>query len=223
MCPKCHGIGWLVHDVPPGHALFGSRGMVRCDVCGEGREQAYLQALCGLSGEMLGWDWDNTDRNPTNAAAYDTAQALAAQPSSFYTLLGKFGVGKTRLLTCIVNAGRLAGHTAVYTTTAALLDYLRSAYNPETRGVTFDGRWETITTARILAVDEFDRWNPTDWAREKFEQLIDTRYRNKTTQLTAFAANAALSALPGYVASRMLDRSCYLFELTGADVRRLMR
>lgn len=214
-------MGWLSYDVLPGHALFGK--LQRCDVCGESRAQEYLRALCGLRGEMLAWTWNNTDRTTANAAAYDSAQFLAAQPASFYTLLGKFGVGKTRLLACIVNAAREAGRTAVYTTTTDLLDYLRSAYNPETRGVTFDDRWETITSARVLAIDEFDRWNPTDWAREKFEQLIDARYRNRGAQLTAFAANAELAALPGYVTSRMRDVTCYLYQMTGQDVRRLMR
>lgn len=197
--------------------------MVRCDVCGEGREQEHLQRFCGLSGEMLGWSWSNTDRNAGNAAAYDTAQALAAHPSTFYTLLGSFGLGKTRLLACMVNAGRAAGYTAVYTTTADLLDYLRAAYNPETRGLAFDERWELLASARILAIDEFDRWNPTEWAREKFEQLIDTRYRNRGTHLTAFAANANKDALPGYVRSRMEDSTCYLYRMSGQDVRRLSR
>lgn len=211
---------WLTYDVQPGHPLFGK--LVRCDVCGAGQQAEYLQKHCGLTGEMLNWTFQTTRRNQANAAAYDAAQALAGNPQRLYTLLGSYGVGKTRLLACIVNAGRLAGLPAVYTTTAALLDYLRGAFDPNAT-VNYDGRWEVLTDARILAIDEFDRWNPTEWAREKFEQLIDERYRAGANKLTCFAANARLDDLPGYVASRMQDRDCFLYELTGTDARRIRR
>jgi DNA replication protein DnaC len=201
--------------------LFGK--IKRCDVCGQGAQQAYLRKLCGLTGEALDWRFDeHTARNRTNAEVYDVALLLAQQPQQFLTLLGGFGVGKTRFLSCIVNTGREAGYKSVYTTTARLLDHLRSTYD-NGASLKYDAMWELFTDAKILAIDEFDRWNPTPWAREKFEQLIDTRYQGKRDQLTVFAANAKVEDLPGYIASRMQDRSCYLFELTGQDVRRVVR
>lgn len=169
---------------------------------------------------MRGWSFANTTRHSRNAAAYDDAQAVASSPEWFFTLTGQYGIGKTRLLSCIVNAGRASGWPSVYMTTAALLDHLRSAYAPES-GIAFDALWERITSARILAIDELDRWNPTPWAKEKFFQLIDERYRRGAEQLTVFATNAGVDALPGYVVSRMFDRRCRVYELTGADVRRM--
>jgi DNA replication protein DnaC len=208
--------------VPVGHPQF--KDIVRCDVCGSGKQQSYLRDLCGLAGEQLIWTFANSKRNEANGAAFDAAELLAGNPQRFLALLSpaKYGVGKTRLLACIINAARTAGHTAIYTTTADVLDYLRSAYAPNAE-VSYDGRFDTLRNARVLALDEFDRWAPTAWAQEKFFQLIDYRYRNAETLLTVFAANSDISILPGYIASRMNDVSNYVFLMTGQDVRRVRR
>ena len=221
-CPKCRGYGWLQYDVPVGHPQFSS--LVRCDVCGSGQQQNYLRDLCGLSSDQLTWTFSNTDRTKVNELAFDAAQLLAGNPQRFLALLSpaKFGTGKTRLLACIINAARTAGHTAIYTTTADVLDYLRSAYAPNAE-VSYDGRFDTLRNARVLALDEFDRWAPTAWAQEKFFQLIDHRYRNADNLLTVFAANSDISILPGYIASRMHDVANYVFVMTGQDVRRVRR
>jgi DNA replication protein DnaC len=221
-CPKCNGFGWLQFDVPVGHPQF--KDTARCDVCGSGKQQDYLRALSGLAGEQLIWTFGNTKRNDANGAAFDAAELLAGNPQRFLALLSpaKYGVGKTRLLACIINAARMAGHTAIYTTTADVLDYLRSAYAPNA-DVSYDGRFDTLRNARVLALDEFDRWAPTAWAQEKFFQLIDYRYRNATTLLTVFAANSDISILPGYIASRMNDVANFVFILNGQDVRRVRR
>lgn len=215
-------MGWLVQDVQPGHALFGSRGMIPCDVCGSQRQAAYLLDLCGLSSEMLDYTFQTTKRGQFNGAAYDAAQQLVMYPQWFYTLHGQPGTGKTRLLATIVNEARAGGRKAVYTTTAELLDHLRAAYAPEMRGALgFDALLDKVTECTVLALDEFDRWNPTPWAQEKFFQLIEARYRDGAQKLTCFATNAALDELPPYIASRMQDRRCKVFALNGPDIRRV--
>ena len=221
ICPRCRGMGWLVHDVSPGHALFGSRGLVPCDVCGQQRQAAYLLDLCGLTGEMLGYTFQTTKRLTANAAAYDAARQVVAYPQWFLTLQGAPGVGKTRLLGTIVNEARAAGRKAVYTTTAELLDHLRAAYAPGVAGaLTFDALLDKVTDCTVLALDEFDRWNPTAWAQEKFFQLIEARYRDGERRLTCFATNAELDTLPQYITSRMQDRRCRVYTLSGPDIRR---
>lgn len=192
----------------------------RCSTCGPHRQAEYLKRIDGLTPEMRAWTFENTARHARNGRAFDDAKALASLPEWFFTLAGPYGTGKTRLLSCIVNAGRAASWPSVYMTTAALLDHLRSAYAPKSE-IGFDALWERIVTARILAIDELDRWNPTPWAQEKFFQLIDERYRNGTDRLTVFATNSSPDDLPGYVTSRMFDRRCRVYELTGADVRRM--
>lgn len=216
----CKGKEWLLFDVDPGHPDWNK--LTRCPTCGTNSQREYLRNMCGLSPEMQAWTFEATRRNPSNAAAYDVGQLLARNPAYFYTLLGGFGVGKTRLLACIVNEARAAGWTAVYTTTADVLDHLRSAYAPKA-AIGFDGRFELLKTARVLCLDEFDRWSPTEWAEEKFFRLIEARYQDGARLLTCFAANARLDELPGYVRSRIEDSRCKRYQLAGMDVRRAVR
>jgi DNA replication protein DnaC len=211
---------FLAFDSPSGSDTFSQ--IRPCPVCSADMQQKYLTALCGLSGEMLTWDFSNTKRIAANALAYDAAKWLAQQPQYFYTLMGKPGRGKTRLLAAIVNEARKTGRTAVYTTTSELFDHLRATYAPTQAGtLTYDAMMDKITSCTVLALDEFDRYSPTDWAQEKFFQLIERRYRRGDECLTCFATNAALDDLPQYVTSRMLDRRSHVFEIVGADLRKV--
>jgi DNA replication protein DnaC len=205
-------------DVPSGHAMFGQ--VKPCDVCSRDMQQRYLTAMCGLAGAMLEWNIGNTVRSKANAAAYDAAVELLQEPQWFYTLTGAPGVGKTRLLAVLVNGARQAGRTAVYTTTSELLDHLRATYTKDAV-VGFDETLDKLTTCTVLALDELDRYNPTEWAQEKFFQLIEKRYRRADTCLTCFATNADLDSLPQYVTSRMQDRRSRVFEMVGPDLRRV--
>lgn len=195
-----------------------SNKLVRCPLCGAGQQTAYLEAICGLPAELRGYTWTQNRGGALGAAHTAARRIVESGPAWFFTLTGPFGVGKTGTLAAIVNAGRAAGMTAVYTTTADMLDYLRAAYAPNAP-LGYDGRMDLLTTCRILAIDEFDRWNPTPWAQEKFFQIIEARYANGMQQLTAFATNANLTDLPGYIVSRMNDRRCQIHALSGADLR----
>lgn len=152
--------------------------------------------------------------------ALDAARGLIDRPAWFYTLHGAFGVGKTHLLSAIVNDARRAGQVAVYTTIANLLDHLRRTFRP---GAELDGDelWDRVMSADVLAVDELDRFNPTGWAQERFFMLIDERYRKAESRLTCFATNGSLADLPGYLESRMRDKRCARFEIVGPDIRPL--
>jgi len=210
---------WLAHDADPGDRLF--KEIVRCDTCGQAQQEQYLRQLCGLTGEMLGWRLANTDCSADNAAVFDTVRTLSSVPAWLLTLHGPNGRGKTRMLSVLVNEGRAANWTAVYLTTAELLDHLRSAYAPNSPEASFDGLWDKVIHAKILALDELDRWNPTPWAQEKFFELVDQRYRRGDECLTAFATNAEPQTLPAYLHSRIYDRRCVVLRLDGPDWRQI--
>ena len=219
VCPECKGGGYISLDVDVGHPQFGKA--VRCPSCGPQRQAEYLRKIDGLTDEMREWTFASTLPG-RNRDAWQAAQQIAQSPAWFLTLSGPYGIGKTRILSCIVNEARENRWPAVYLTTAQLLDHLRSAFAPNAE-VSFDATWDRVSTARVLALDEMDRWNPTPWAQEKFFQLIDARYRDGANMLTVFATNSDIDTLPGYVQSRMMDRRCRIFRMTGADVRQVRR
>ena len=136
------------------------------------------------------------------------------------TLSGPTGTGKSTLLICAVNTAREANIPSVYVTVSDLLDYLRAAYNPERRDLSFDGRWDLLVSAEVLAPDELDEFNSTPWAAERFLRLIDERWCNMQTLLTMLATNSGLSRLPPKVASRLGDGRASVWTLGGEDMRR---
>ena len=227
ICPACGGRRKVLQVVnePPGPTNcfidHNTRGrIVDCQVCNRNGQQQYLEGICGLTPEMRSWTYANTTGTQHNGDAYDYGQALVASPHHFYTLYGPFGTGKTRLLSCLVNAGRAHGWPSVYITTAELFDHLRSTYAPARVGaLTFDGMWDKIANARILALDECDRFSPTSWATEKWFELVEMRYRMGVDHCTAFATNADIETLDGYLVSRMYHRESRVFELRGGDWR----
>ena len=215
-CRVCKGIGWVYRD-------DASNETERCPACGEARQQQYLDRICGLVGAMRDWTFANS--RPANAmqvAPWKHMAELAPNPARCVTLCGRPGTGKTRLLACLVNAGRQNRWTSVYATMSEILEHLRRAYRPESE-IGYDDLWERLVDARILAIDECDRWNPTPWAQEKFYDLVDARYRAGADHCTAFATNKAVEDLPGYLASRLQDKRCRVFDFGeyAVDLRRI--
>lgn len=134
------------------------------------------------------------------------------------TLMGSFGVGKSTMLICAVNAGRESNRLSIYTTMADLLSYLRSTFGSDA-DESFDKYWNALVRADILAIDELDEFNDTGWAVERFLRLMDERWRRMDEVLTLFALNGRLNGLHGKVRSRLTDGRAKPIEVNGKDMR----
>lgn len=220
-CFVCKDLGWVCRDVKANHPEFGKAFRCECKTNDDlAHRQRYLLNIDGLTPDDRLRRLEKFKIAPGNRKAYYTIVDAIIKRRGFITLEGAWGLGKTELLMCAVNAARNAGIPAVYTTTAALLDYLRSAYRP---GVELDAdqRWELLISTEVLAVDELEKFNATEWALERFSRLVDERWRRMGRLLTLFATNTVISALPGDIQSRMEDGRAEIIKLTGADMRKL--
>ena len=192
--------------------------LVRCPACGGNARAQYLDKICGLPELLRGFTWTQK-KDGRLAECHRAAARLIADPRWFFTLTGPYGSGKSGTLAAIVNAGKAAGKTAIYTTTADMLDVLRAAFAPGAPGDSYLERLDLFRAADILALDELDRFNTTPWAEQAFFQVMESRYENGPRMLTAFATNAKVSDLPGYLVSRMQDARCQVWELPAGDHR----
>lgn len=144
--------------------------------------------------------------------AFAIASAYAAQPSGWLMLMGSYATGKTHLAAAIANALNERGEQVLFVTVPDLLDYLRVAYDPNTRGG-FDRRFQTVRNARVLILDDLGTESATPWAKEKLFQVLNHRYvANLPTVITTAKE---FNDLDQRVQSRLYDeRRCTIFAIT---------
>lgn len=193
------------------------------------RRTAYLEKLDGLKPHEREWTFNGYRVGRHNRAAFDAVQSAVQQGHGLITLWGVPGVGKTALLMTAINECRRQDWPAMYRTTADLLAWLRAGFDSQQRDnedFSFDRRWRTLIEARCLAIDEMTAFSMTPWAIERFERLIDERWRTMRETITLCAFNAAEDAegrtgLPDVVESRLRDRRAGWIGVGGMDMRRV--
>lgn len=197
-----------------------------CELCGSDersrdRREHYL-AMCSL---LAGDELDvglSAYRADVHGSKPRQALERLLREGGFACFVGGYGVGKSHMLKTAVNEARRRGRLAVYTTLPALLDHLRRAMHAEPPAE-YDGLWDNVLRASLLALDEIDKANDTDWAAERLQLLVDYRYTHWRTVATAYALND-WEAVPGYLRSRLLDpQRSVVVKMQDRDLRRELR
>lgn len=248
-CPNCGGKGcmmiyladggpftqtrggkdrWL--DLPNGQSGWytGELKVAFCPCCRGNRTVEFLTRNCGLQGQDLKLDLNGFKVSGTfaqKAAAREQAARLIAMgqhAGGMCTLWGGYGSGKSHLLKAMVNGFCQARVGAQYHVMADLLTDIRERFGGEQGTARAEERIAVFRHVKVLCIDEVERINATEWARETLFRLIDARY-NRPDLLTVLASNIQPEALPsdfGYIASRMSSGA--IIEVPGPDVREVL-
>lgn len=228
-CPVCRGVGFVFDETTWERNGFRG-GLIPCPACGQARRQKQLERFCGLSESMRRWTLERFREEFGRNDALKAARRVVEKPQGFLAFWGAWGTGKTYLLASIVNESRERGRSAIYTTVANLLDNLRAGFDPES-AEDFSVLWNRIQSAQVLALDEVEKFRASEWAEEKFFQLIEQRYNAAESCLTVFATNRPIkpgvniietTRYPGYLESRLADGRFEIVELRNGDLRPLL-
>lgn len=217
MCEICHGIGFYVLDLPKDDPRFGKAIPCACqkDRVNQARQRK-LESLDGLYAAEREHRFETTDPHTQQVTARDVLRNAFA---GVYVLQGPPGTGKSHFLHCVVNQARDAERVAIYSTVTDVLDYLRAAFNPRHEEF-FEDRWNLLVDCDVLALDELDEFNVTEWAKERFLRLIDERWRKRDKLLTVVALNGEARSLLPKVASRLVQG--HVLSMRNVDMRTII-
>ncbi len=224
-CPECSGNGYFRQEVPVGHPEFGK--LIRCDCRVQKQHQARRQQS-QLEGWLTQATFQNYVTNHSGQAALQAAREFAQNPCGWLTLWGNFGNGKTHLSAAVVNDCVARSISAIYYTMPDLLDLIKDSFKVGD----YSPQFEFLRTVPVLVLDEVDdKVNWTGWAKEKFFQLAEARYRRVDELGTLFTMNRepnvalaeADGSFMGYVFSRMRDQRSRVIHLAAPDARSMAK
>ncbi|MBM7845390.1 ATP-binding protein [Herpetosiphon giganteus] len=226
-CLCCKGAGYFVYDVPIEHPLFGKLQSCGCLQQRQvDRRRGELHAKSGLA-PFQGKTFATFDSHVAGVElAVGAAQAFAANPDGFLTLVGNPGCGKTHLAQAIGNELQTRGYEVVWSTAPDALRLLRSTFDQTSAKPknSFDEQFELFRKAPILLLDDLGAENATDWGKETLFQLLNERYEyQRPTVITSNLHPNTPDAHRRFgmrLCSRLLDAvQGHLVVLSAADYR----
>ena len=220
---RCGGSGFLRYDVPYGDPNFGK--LQECPDCQAVVERQVhgMQTISSLRGRLLTHSFRSFKPVAGAKQAYDASVAFAKHPEGWLVIHGPNGNGKTHLAAAIANYLLERDVLVLFLNVPDLLDYLRMAFNPrrewDVTNLSFEQRFDAITRAPILILDDFGAEGETQWANEKLYQILN--YRTDMALPTVITTNLKLADIEARLRSRLGNRLLgKVVENTARDFRR---
>lgn len=191
----------------------------------QGRRVDY--ARIGIRENELSMSWDLVKPEISDGPkAMEAVRPAYERGFGMVFLWGTYGQAKTLIGKILVATALRDGLRPAYANMAAVLDDIRLAFDePEHKTTELIRRMDWWSGRDVLFLDELDKTNGTDWARERMFQLLDQRYTRAIREeaLTVIASNQSDAALDGYLKSRLQDhRLGPVVHLSGKDGRKVM-
>lgn len=193
--------------------VYGDRALIPCD-CTDGRQRAAKWR--NLPRAAKGISLTTFRALPAQRLSLDLARSFVADPYGWLTLVGGYGVGKTRLIYGVLNDLADVGMYGRYVMMPELLNELRDG----AREGGYGERLRRFVTAPLLAIDELDKIRDTEFVDDVLHAIFLARYQDIETRSTIIGYNAdGANRIPPFLRSRIHDSRFRLAEMTGPDVR----
>lgn len=183
--------------------------------CAAGR--AVLAAWQQLPPDAAGVTLESLFDLPDQDQAIAAVEAFCTAPQGWLSFGGDYGVGKTALLYAALHRLAERGRFGRYITAPELIDRLRNLIRSDGDPDAYLQRW---IDAPLIAVDELDKYDATEFAEKTIFRLFNARYERRATAGTLLAYNLdRAQRLPPFLRSRIRDGRFQLITLAGSDVR----
>ena len=134
--------------------------------------------------------------------AHRLARDFAAEPDGWLIFQGTNGCGKTHLAAAIANYRIAEGQPVLFMVVAALLDYLRSAFGPDSR-ISYARFFDEVKQHPLLILDDFGDLAASPWAKSKLSQLINHRYNARLPMVVT--TSQSLEEIEARISARFAD------------------
>jgi DNA replication protein DnaC len=225
-CPVCKGAGIVHPRLSSGEPDYSRVVPCRCTKSEQDTDRQNRLKRYSNLGSLARFTFENMEPrgksgNPANQEqferAYKAAAAFAAEPKGWLILGGPSGSGKTHLAAAIVNERISKGQPAFYITVPDLLDHLRSSFNPESE-MPYDEFFDHVRSAPLLVLDDLGAQSGTPWAREKLDQLLNSRFNNELP--TVIVTITPIEKTEERLRTRLTDpRMCQVYILADESAK----
>ena len=155
--------------------------------------------------DLQGWTGATKEDRATLDHALEAVETFAHTPEGWLLLASPHGVGKAHLAVAATALSRREGRGTFYSVVPALLDLLRSAFNPDSP-LPCDELMERVKKVPLLTLDDLGSETATPWAEEKLHQIIVHRHDLRLpTIITAVETIGDLEEAKPRIGSRLLD------------------
>jgi DNA replication protein DnaC len=217
-CPICKGAGIVHPRLPSGKPDYSRVISCRCTRRELDSERKTRLKQYSNLGSLTRFTFDNLDPQGKSGKpqsqeqfnrVYQAAREFAAEPKGWLVLGGPSGSGKTHLAAAIVNERINNGCPAFYISAPDLLDHLRASFSPDSE-VPYDEFFDQVRNAPLLVLDDLGAQAGSNWAREKLDQLLTSRFNSELP--TVIVTITPVEQLDERLHTRLTDsRLCHVY------------
>jgi DNA replication protein DnaC len=228
-CPICHGSGWELYVGDDGNEY------ARECQCGIRKKQIQENRLSFASIPVNYQNVALTDMRTSYYSKQDSKDVFKAtmglvkwylehldenmkSGKGIYFWSETKGSGKTMLTTALANELIHKHHkTAKFATSLDILGEIRATYDKDS-GTSESKLLRDLVSTDFLVIDDFGTERATDWAGEKFYQIVNSRYINN--KVTFYTSNWNLKTLKydDRITNRVREKS-YLVHFPEESIR----
>ena len=220
--PFVDGSGWVRRNVPLHSAEFGK--LLPCPNSDPFKRYGFIS---GLVDEDKNTHWDSViETSPDVVKAIAAIKSTLQRGYGWVTLWGECGLAKTKMLKiAIAEYIREQRQPASYANMLDIINHMRSAYDTNNPNGESEKRLDLWSGLRVLAIDEFEKVNETDFATSKRFSLMDRRYEEacRMKSITLIATNKNPAMFDSYLFDRIRDGRFSVIQLRGKSVRPMMK
>ena len=224
-CPYCKGMGWVFvndEDVKECECGIRQKKILDCKLKFASIPETYKDISLKDVTTSFYKKQDSRDKMKTVAKLLkwylDNLETNIEDGKGLFFWSKTKGSGKTMVATALANElVNVHGKYVKFATSLDILDEIRATYNDHSEE-NENRLIKDLVAAQFLVIDDFGTERATDWAGEKFYQIVNKRYIDK--KVTIFTSNNDLTTLKydDRITNRIKERS-YIARFPEESVR----